>query len=162
MNKKYHKAFTLVELLVVVTIIALLTVVAALNYEKAKAKSRDAQRKSDLTKISMALESYKADNKQYIATNNVYILANSTNMTPLTSGGYISSTPTDPLNVDSYKYQYKSDTDGSQYKLITLSETITSDSDTHAQTKAGDYYNPVSGKRNYFQVSSSNTALTTW
>lgn len=154
MNKKYNKqAFTLVELLVVATVICVLTVIAVVNYEKAKAKSRDSERKSDLTKISLALTSYYADNKNYINTQSFINI--STN-TVLVDQKYLSVMPSDPTSDTDHYYQYKSD--GVQYKLRALSETIkASDNSDIAKNKAGDYYD--SANQVYFQISSSSTAL---
>ena len=63
MSKKYIKnnnqAFTLVELLVVITIFGLLAIIVAMNVMPARKNSRDAQRKADLSTIRIALENYK-------------------------------------------------------------------------------------------------------
>lgn len=52
------RAFTLIELLVVIAIIALLTGIILTALVSSKAKSRDAQRVSDLGQIQLALELY--------------------------------------------------------------------------------------------------------
>jgi len=53
--------FTLVELLIVISIISILTVIAASSYSGAQQKSRDALRKANLKSMSDALNSYYAD-----------------------------------------------------------------------------------------------------
>lgn len=55
----YHsKGFTLIELLVVVAIIGILSSVVLASLNSARAKARDARRKSDLTQIRTAMEMY--------------------------------------------------------------------------------------------------------
>jgi prepilin-type N-terminal cleavage/methylation domain-containing protein len=63
--KRYKSGFTLVELLVVMAIIGILSVVTLANFSTSQAKGRDAQRKSDLKQISIALEAYYADHGAY-------------------------------------------------------------------------------------------------
>jgi general secretion pathway protein G len=62
---KNKKGFTLVELLVVMTIIMVVTVIGMVNYGSANKKSRDAKRKSDLESVRVALEMYRQDNGSY-------------------------------------------------------------------------------------------------
>ncbi|MDP2918065.1 MAG: prepilin-type N-terminal cleavage/methylation domain-containing protein, partial [bacterium] len=53
-----RKAFTLIELLVVIAIIGILAAVVMVSLNTARGKARDAQRRSDIVNISMALEMY--------------------------------------------------------------------------------------------------------
>ena len=53
-----RKGFTLIELLVVIAIIALLPSVILVSLDSARAKARDARRKSDFHQIAVALEMY--------------------------------------------------------------------------------------------------------
>ena len=155
MKIKYSKAFTLIELLVVTTIIAMLSVIVIVNLNKARIKSRDAQRKADLTKLAGALDTYKMDAKSYILQGSM-VNIDTLDFTPLTTGGYITTIPVDPVNDTSHKYQYRGD--ASRYKLRAKSENITSTTDPNASTKAGDFYNSV--EATYFQISTDATALT--
>lgn len=60
--KKQNKGFSLVELLVVITIIAILSVVAYTAVGGQTAKARDSKRKEDLSAIQSALEIYAIEN----------------------------------------------------------------------------------------------------
>lgn len=60
-----NKGFTLVELLVVMAIMGILAVITLSNFSTSQAKGRDAQRKSDLKQIGIALEAYYADHGEY-------------------------------------------------------------------------------------------------
>lgn len=54
------RAFTLIELVVVVAIIGILATLVMVNYIGAQAKSRDSKRKADVEAIASALEMYKS------------------------------------------------------------------------------------------------------
>jgi prepilin-type N-terminal cleavage/methylation domain-containing protein len=57
MMKKINKlAFTLVELIVVITIIAILLTISFISLQSYSANSRDAVRISDMAKIKVSLE----------------------------------------------------------------------------------------------------------
>ncbi len=56
-----RRAFTLIELLVVMAIMAILTIITVSQFNTAKVKARDAQRKADLSSIKNALLMYYAD-----------------------------------------------------------------------------------------------------
>lgn len=59
------RAFTLVELLVVVAIIGILATVVIMNVSGVQAKSRDAKRKSDVVTIKKSIDSFYIDNHRY-------------------------------------------------------------------------------------------------
>ncbi len=60
-NPYNDSGFTLVELLVVISILAMVTTLLFPNFMGARQRARDAQRKSDLLQIQKALELYKMD-----------------------------------------------------------------------------------------------------
>ena len=90
------KGFSLIEILVVVTIIGLLTVTAAVTYTAFLKQARDAKRKTDLGQISVALEMYRSNNDTYPTTGLSQLTAPTI---------YIQSVPTDPKN-PTYTYYY--------------------------------------------------------
>ncbi len=173
MSEKKSPAFTLIELLIVSVIIALLSVVVMINLGISKQKTRDNQRKADLSKIGSALEAYYADNKSYPSTitisgglpNYVEIDLSSVPLNVLvetgmgvTSKGYLDNIPiVDPLNDTDHKYKYISN--GYQYKLFaSQAETIkSSDSETIKRQKAGVFFDPNHPLQ--LQISSSQDAL---
>jgi general secretion pathway protein G len=62
MNKK---GFTLIEILVAATIIAVLSVVGTASYISVNKRARDSKRRSDLEQVRSALEMYRTDNGFY-------------------------------------------------------------------------------------------------
>ncbi len=63
--KNTKKGFTLIELLVVIAIIGLLSTLAVVALNNARAKARDARRVSDIKQIQTALELYAQDANGY-------------------------------------------------------------------------------------------------
>ncbi|MDR2411484.1 MAG: prepilin-type N-terminal cleavage/methylation domain-containing protein [Candidatus Peribacteria bacterium] len=62
MNKK---AFSLVELIVSITILVILSSISFISYNSYLTKARDTQRKSDISYVSSALKSYKQQKGSY-------------------------------------------------------------------------------------------------
>lgn len=93
---KKNNGFTLIEILVVVTIIVLLTAAGLVSYSVFLKQSRDVRRKADLAQVSAALEMYRSNNDTYPTTG----LSQLTGPTI-----YIQTVPTDPKN-PTYTYYY--------------------------------------------------------
>lgn len=69
MQNKFKKAFTLIELLIVIAIIAILTVAFLPGALKAPAKARDAGRVKAINDIAATLESYAAEHNNTYPAN---------------------------------------------------------------------------------------------
>lgn len=63
--KTSHKAFTLIELLIVVAIIAILAAIAVPNFLEAQARSKISRARADMRSIATAIEAYRLDNTTY-------------------------------------------------------------------------------------------------
>ena len=66
MNMK--KGFTLIELMIAVTIIAILAVTGYTTFAQSQLRGRDIKRKQDLVAIAAALETYYQQNRHYPCT----------------------------------------------------------------------------------------------
>lgn len=112
---KKQKGFTLIELLVVIAIIGLLSTLAVVALNNARAKSRDARRISDIKQIQTALELYYNDAGEYPSSINAPISYSGT--------AYMATTPTNPTPVNDgpclagQSYAYTQDGSGASYHL---------------------------------------------
>lgn len=67
-----NKAFTLIELLIVVAIIAILAAIAVPNFLEAQTRAKVSRVKADLRTLTTGLESYAADHNKYPNSNSYY------------------------------------------------------------------------------------------
>ncbi len=66
---KQNRAFTLIELLIVVAIIAILAAIAVPNFLEAQTRSKVSRCAADMRSMRTALEAYAVDNNQYPETD---------------------------------------------------------------------------------------------
>lgn len=112
-----RRGFTLIEILVTISIIGLLTMIGVTNFRVANQKARDGRRQGDLEQIKGALELYRTDEAEYP----VSITAGQTIESP-TGTIYMNEVPIDPLSTQTYYYS----SDGDTYTLCAALELDTS------------------------------------
>ncbi len=100
--KPFQKAFSLIELMVVIGIIGIISAVSLASLSAIQKSSRDAQRQSDLRVIQGALQQYYADQNSYpdLATLNAGAsIDNCTGKTGCTvTKTYLSASPKEPTS----------------------------------------------------------------
>lgn len=96
-----RRGFTLVELLVTVSIIAILASIAIGAYNSFQKNGRDAKRQADLKVIQSALEQYKADQNYYPTTGSV---VPGSSLTRSIGGSYLNKIPQAPSGSIEYSY----------------------------------------------------------
>lgn len=99
-TKMQKKAFTLVELLIVMAIIGVLASIGIGSFMTAQMRGRDAQRKSDLKQISHALELYYSDHKKYPDPLPTW----GSEFKDVNGTVYFKELPSDPVANQSYTY----------------------------------------------------------
>jgi general secretion pathway protein G len=86
-----QRGFTLIELMVVMSLIVILATVGLVQYRQSITFTKEAVLKDDLNKLRDAIDQYYADKNQYPAT-----------LQDLVSSGYLRALPKDPFtNSDS-------------------------------------------------------------
>lgn len=91
------KAFTLIELLIVVAIIAILAAIAIPNFLEAQTRSKASRAKADMRTVATALEAYFGDYNKYPPNPDVYEGFNVSPWQLTTPIAYITSRPIDPF-----------------------------------------------------------------
>jgi type II secretion system protein G len=138
-KQQYFRGFSLVELLVSVSIIAILIAIGIASYATINKQSRDAKRKSDLEQIRAALEMYRADNGYYpSAGSGSWVVASSSTdplvgLTPTLVSTYIPVIPTDPKASQNYMYIARNAVAGVYYAYC-LSAALESENPTDTCT----------------------------
>ena len=109
------KAFTMIELLVVMAIMGILTIITVSQFTTAKIKARDAQRKADLSSVSKALLMYYAD---YSKFPDGLDLVSGVGFTDVTGYIYMKELPKENTNKTECPYKYLVSADRSQYAVL--------------------------------------------
>ena len=104
----YKKAFTVVEMLVVIAIMSIMLVYILINIKKSRLQARDKVRVSDIQKIRLALEEYKLHCGEY--PNRLELTANNGCHNGEHLSDFLSVIPVAPALAypfPSYLYQYR-------------------------------------------------------
>ncbi len=125
--------FSLIELLVVISIIGVLTAVLMINFVGARERSRDAKRIQDLTNLRNALRMYYNDNQAYPSPG----VNNCPNCLSTAIGSsYL-------IGVSEIGYSYSAASDGNSFVIKAGLESGAGEEDTESQKRCG--LTPVPG-----------------
>jgi len=107
------KSFTLIEVLVVATIIGLLATGAFVSYRAISKQGRDSARKAHLEQIASAIEQFRSNNINGSYPDLAELSVNCSSTGGVTDGEntYLAKIPIDP-SCDIYSYYYSPTTDG--------------------------------------------------
>jgi len=105
-KQKFISGFSLIELVVVITIIAILMSVGVVSYRQAGMNARNGKRKTDLESVRQALVLYRSDTASYPSTAVSFedLVNNYLKPNYLSTDGVI-----DPKHEAPYLYSYSSD-----------------------------------------------------
>ena len=116
-NNNMKKGFTLIEILVVTTIIAVFAASGVFSYGQFVRSSQDARRKADMELIRAAIEQFRSTNNRYPTNAELNITGGGNLCDPVAMGGcangtYIQGIPRDPRSpTNSYWYNQISASD---------------------------------------------------
>lgn len=99
---EFIKGFSLIELMVVISIIAILSSISIFALNQARISGRNAKRKADLSQIASALELYKADCNTFPEEDDIPQAGSQ--FKGCTENLYIEAMPDDPDDSKNYFY----------------------------------------------------------
>jgi len=112
------KGFTLLELLVSISIIGIILGIVSVSFSTAEKNTRDSRRKADIIAIQKSVEQcYVLENEypETVVSGSSITCATKTTMT---------NVPEDPKNSGSYVYAYTVSADGLEYCMCGLLEKV--------------------------------------
>jgi general secretion pathway protein G len=94
MRERSERGFTLVELLVVISLISILAAMGLVQYKNSITRTKEATLKTDLFRMRDAIDQYYADKTKYPSS-----------LDSLVSEGYLRKIPEDPITKSSDTWQ---------------------------------------------------------
>jgi prepilin-type N-terminal cleavage/methylation domain-containing protein len=125
--RKLKKGFTLVELMVVITVIAILMTIAIVSFTRIQKQARDTKRKADIRTLQTALQAYFTEFQAYPIVAATAQPAGDV-LTGVLDPTYIPSIPIAPKGAaGTYGgiYSYVNSTNGFTYAICSNLETAT-------------------------------------
>lgn len=114
--KRAQDGFSLIELLVVATIIIVLTTIGVMSFRNAGQNARDSKRKADIESVRQALVLRRADAGDYPTSGSQSAGGYTSAVSTLIGADYLTApAPADPKNTGTTIYTYSSD--GSSFCL---------------------------------------------
>jgi type II secretory pathway pseudopilin PulG len=141
MFKKPKKSFTLTEVLIVTSVIAIVTSFVFALITGRRAEGRDTKRYAEVDTLRTALEYYYYDNKEYPQVTDWIKIEEDADaegpFSQIIKPEYLPQIPRDPLYPEErdgkvFSYQYKSADEGQEYKI-------------HIELEGGGFYEVYSG-----------------
>ena len=124
MQRLNERAFTIVELLIVIVVIVILAAITIVSYVGVQESARFSRAMSDMKHINDAIIVYKAQNGSYPAGNDTFQLASealASETLPSLVPDYLDSA--DILTAETgFNYRYRADTTGTNYKLLRIAQ----------------------------------------
>lgn len=102
--------FTLVELMIVITVIAILATIGVMSFTRVQMQARDTRRKADVRSIETALQAYYTEIGTYPATVAALVPT------------YVPVAPVPPKGAGQTSYTYNTDTN-TKYAVCAVMET---------------------------------------
>lgn len=121
MHKK-NKAFTLIEIVTCISILAIVSLFIVIMYSESLKKGRDSQRKLDINNISSAFEAYYYDSGRYPRVEEFNTDGTLCNFDEECTRIYMEKIPKDPSSKKSYFYE--TDENGRHYVLYSAIENV--------------------------------------
>ncbi len=137
-RRKTRAAFTLIELLLVLVILAVLASIVVLNFGSVNAKKNDAKAKTDITNLETALEMYKSDVGDFPSTQDggLQALVQAPGGAAHWNGPYVKrGLPVDPWG-HSYLYAYPGSHNANSFDLSSAGDGHSTSNDLDNWTVA--------------------------
>lgn len=130
MKDEKKKGFTLAELLIAISILAIMFIAVAVNYKNQTDRAYDVARKTDLRKMKTAFDEYFADRGCFPAATDIVDENCGTSVAGLSS--YMPKLLCDPMRKTAYKYILVDSSNPCLGYVLLAQLAVTSDPDIQA------------------------------